>query len=262
MKKLSFIILFIGGFVLCTHDSIAQSAEELIEKGDSLWRGFDNEKALEVFLNADKLNPTNWEILWRISRCYVDIGEHMPNSTDEQKEAQLDIYQKALLFADSAVTLAPDESTPYLRRAVANGRIALFKGVFSVGGVVSKVRDDCHKAIALGKGGNEIQAIIHYVLARTHGKVSEKWSVLRAPLGLGWAVLDSAYIYYDKALKLDSSFLMIYTDYAKRLVSEDEYEKAREVIEASKNAAMKDEDDEKRLEELKELKNKVDEELD
>ena len=86
--------------------------------------------------------------------------------------------------------------------------------------------------------------------------------MLRAPLGLGWAVLDSAYIYYDKALELDSSFLMIYTDYAKRLVSEDEFERAREIIDASKNAVIKDEDDEKRLEELKELKNKVDEELD
>jgi tetratricopeptide (TPR) repeat protein len=186
----------------------------------------------------------------------------MPNSTDGQKEAQLEIYQKALAFADSAVALAPDESTPYLRRAIANGRIALFKGVFSVGGVVSQVKDDCYKAMALGKGGKEIQAITHYVLARTHGKVSEKWSVLRAPLGLGWAVLDSAYIYYDKALELDSSFLMIYLDYAKRLVSEDEYEKAKEIIEASKNAVMKDEDDEKRLEEIKELKKKVEEELD
>lgn len=262
MRSLRLIILFIGGMIFGFTSIFSQTAEEYVVKSDSLWRNFENENALEVLLKADEQYPKNWNILWRISRSYIDIGEHLPNSTDEQKEAQLEIYQKALAFADSAITLAPEESNPYLRRAIANGRIALFKGVFSVGGVVSQVRDDCYKAIELGTGGDDIQAITNYVLARTHGKVSEKWSVLRAPLGLGWAVLDSAYYYYDKALELDSSFLMIYLDYAKRLVSEDEYEKAREIIDASKNAVMKDEDDEKRMSELKELKKKVDEELD
>ena len=139
---------------------------------------------------------------------------------------------------------------------------ALFKGVFTVAGVVNQVRDDLYMALKLNNGGDDIQAITNYVLARTHGKVSAKWSVARAALGLGWADLDSAWIYYDKALKLDDKLMMIYVDHAKLLFEEDEYEKAKTNLEKALKCPIRDEDDKMRIEEAKELLKKVNEELD
>ena len=129
-------IFFLIFFVLFGISANAQMIEKLLEEGDRYTEEYNNQKALDTYFKADKLYPNNWEVLWRISRAYVDIGEHMPEKTDDQKDAQLLIYQKAFDNADKSVKLAPNQSITYVRRAIANGRIALFKGVFSVAGVV------------------------------------------------------------------------------------------------------------------------------
>ena len=263
MKNLKQLLSFIPALlILFTVSTFAQTLQELLEQGDNYYKQFDNKKALEVYQKADKMYPANWEVIWRISRSYVDIGEHMPSSTGDQEDQQVEVYKTALAWADSSIKLEPKKSLSYLRRAIANGRIALFKGVFTVAGVVNQVRDDLYMALKLNNGGDDIQAITNYVLARTHGKVSAKWSVARAALGLGWADLDSAWIYYDKALKLDDKLMMIYVDHAKLLFEEDEYEKAKTNLEKALKCPIRDEDDKMRIEEAKELLKKVNEELD
>lgn len=263
MKNLKQFISFIPAvLILFTLSIYSQTLQELLDQGDNFYKQFDNEKALEVYKKADKMHPANWETIWRMSRAYVDIGEHMPNSTGDQEDEQVKVYKKALALADSAVKLEPKKSLSYLRRAIANGRIALFKGVFTVAGVVNQVRDDLYTALTLNNGGDEIQAVANYVLARTHGKVSEKWSVARAALGLGWADIDSAWVYYDAAFKLDNNMMMFYVDHAKLLIEDDQNQKAKTQLEKALKCTIRDEDDKIRIEEVKELLKKVNEELD
>jgi hypothetical protein len=118
--------------ILLFGSSFAQSADDLIKEGDQKVQVFDHQKALDTYFKADKISPANWQIIWRISRAYVDMGTKMKANTDEEKDVQLATYEKAFFYADSAVKLAPDQSIPYVRRAIANGRIALFQGIFSV----------------------------------------------------------------------------------------------------------------------------------
>lgn len=252
-------ILFLGFLLVFSFSVKAQMVEKLIEEGDQYTEEYNNQKALDTYLKADKLYPNNWEILWRISRAYVDIGEHMPENTSEQKDAQLVIYQKAFDYADKSVKFAPDKSITYVRRAIANGRIALFKGVFSVAGVVNSVRDDCEKAIKLNSGDSYSIALAHYVLARTHAKTSEKWAPARSILGLGWADNEIAITEFNKAISLFPNFRMFYLDLAKSYVREDEYQKARDALKKVIDSPKKDEDDDDRLAEsqkiLEEIKN-------
>ena len=253
IKKITFFLLL----TLFISSNYAQSLDSLLSKGDSLVEKFNDEKALEVYQQADKLFPKNWEVYWRISRAYVDIGEHISKDIEDFEDEQLKDYKMAFDYADKAVKLAPGEAIPYVRRGIANGRIALFKGVFSVGSIVDAVRDDCEKAIKFGNGGKIYQSIAHYVLARTHAKVSEKWAPARAVLGLGWADIDTALAEYEKAIKLRPNFIMYYLDYAKALIREDEYKKAREMLNKALVSPKKDEDDHIRLAEVKELLNEI-----
>jgi tetratricopeptide (TPR) repeat protein len=241
-----FVLLFCG----LTN---AQKVDELIAEGDKLVEQFNNQKALESYLKAEKLEPNNWEILWRISRAYVDIGEHLPSSTDDQKDAQLKMFEKAFTYADKSVKLAPDQSITYLRRGIANGKIALFQGVFSAIGTVNDVKDDVEKAIQLGNGGNYIQAVAHYVLGRTHAKVCEKAYLVRLPIGLGWGDMETAIREFNIAIKLKPNFRMFYLDLAKAYIEEDEYDKAREYLYKIEKAPKQDEDDDKVLAESKKL---------
>ncbi|MFA3783734.1 tetratricopeptide repeat protein [Melioribacteraceae bacterium 4301-Me] len=256
MKTKLFLLQLIISSLVIASIICAQSLDELLSEGDQFADKFENEKALAVFQKAEKLYPDNWEVTWRISKAYVDIAEKMPNKTSEEENAQLAVYQKALDYAEKAVKLGPDKANSYVRRAIANGRIALFKGVFSVAGVVNSVRDDCLKAIQLGNGGNFVQAIAHYVLARTHAKASEKWKPARSIIGLGWADNEVALKEYKKAIELYPEYIMFYVDYAVSLGREDKYKEAKAMLNKALTLPIKNQEDPKKLEEAKSLLNK------
>ena len=234
--------------------SYGQSLDEFLKTSDNyLDVEFNNQKALETLQAADKKYQNNWEVYWRLSRTYVYIAEKMPDNTSDKKDAQLAVYQKAYDYANKAVNLAPDKSVTYVRRAVANGRIALFKGVFSVSGVVNAVKADCEKAISLGNGGNYVQGLAHYILARTNDKVSEKWAPARSVIGLGWANMDKAISEYNTAIKIYPNFRMFYLDFAKAYIKEDEYEKAKDMLRKVIDSPKRDENDDGQLAEAKSL---------
>lgn len=252
MKK--FILLALSIAALFSSAASAQTVEKLIAEGDELAeKQHKNEAALEKFLQAEKLQPNSWEAIWRISRSYVDIAEHMPDKTKEEKEAQEAKYKLAFDYAEKAVKLAPNKSVVYLRRAIANGRIALFKGVFSVAGIVNDVKKDLDKAIQLNNSGDMILATSHYVLGRTHAKLAEKSSIVRWPLGLGWGNLETAIAEYKKAISLRGDYKMFHLDLAKAYVEDGEEEKAKAELKRLLTFPKSDEDDDKFDAEAKEL---------
>ena len=254
-----FLFLFFSFFFFS--NNFAQTAEELIQEGDKYNKEFDHQKSLESYQKADKLQPGNWEIMWRISRALVDIANKMPEETSEQEDAKFEKYKESFSYADSAVKLAPDQSVTYVRRAIVNGRIALFEGVFSAIGTVNDVKDDSERAIELNNGGNYVQALAHYVLGRTHAKVCEKSYLLRLPLGLGWGDMEVAIREYQTAIKLKPNYRMFYLDLAKAYIEEDEYELAKENLLMVEKSPVNLEDDAKYLEEAKQLLVEVNEEL-
>ncbi len=237
--------------------SIAQSVDEVIKEADKLVSEFQHNKVLDLLLKADKQFPNNWQIKWRISRAYVDVGEHLPNKTDKGRDAQLEYYQKSFDFADQAVKLAPSESITYIRRAIANGRIALFQGVFSAIGTVKDVKEDCERAIQLGNGGNYVQALAHYVLGRTHLKVCEKSYLVRLPIGLGWGDTEKALQLLETANKLYPNFRMFMLELAKAYIEEDQIDKAKDTLKKLEKAPFLDEDDDIVLAEAKKLSDKI-----
>ncbi len=244
-------ILLLAVFGLST--SFAQTVDELLKQGDQFVEDYQNQKALDTYLKADKISPNNWEVLWRISRAHVDLGEKMPDKTDAQKDEQEKVYQKAFEYADKSVKNGSGQSITYVRRAIANGRIALFQGVFSAVGTVNDVKEDCEKAIQLGNGGNYVQALAHYVLGRTHSKVCEKSYLVRLPIGLGWGDTEEAIRLLEIANKLKPNFRMFMFELAKAYVEEDEYDKAKELLKKIEKAPKVDEDDDKVLADAKKL---------
>ena len=245
----SLLVLTTGWSVTVRAQEPDRTAQLLAEGNDFSEKQFDNQKALDKFLEADKLSPNNAEVLWRISRSYVDIGEHLSSKTDEEKDKQLGVYQQAFDYANRAVLADPKNSMAYCRRAIATGRVALFKGVFSVGGLVNSTRDDCLKAIELDPSN----AAAYYVLGRSHAKLVEKPKIVRWPLGLGWGNIDDAIKNYEKAISIRPSFIMYRLDAARAFVENDDYGKAKEQLKAIPALSKDDEDDDQFRKEAAEL---------
>ena len=228
--------------------------QHLIAEGDVYAeKTFEDQKALDSYMNALSVEPNNYDALWRVSRAYVDIGEHLPAATDQEKNMQLQTYEKALEYAEKAVTANPNGAMGYTRRAIAKGRIALFKGVWDSLDLVKQTKADCERAIALDAN----EAAAYYVLGRTHMKVSEKPRIVRWPLGLGWANLDEAVKNYEKSISLRPQFIMYRLDCARAYVELDEYDKARAHLTTISTLPTMDEDDGQFRKEAVELLEKI-----
>jgi tetratricopeptide (TPR) repeat protein len=231
-----------------------EEVEKLIAEGDEFAEvKFENQSALDKYLEAIKKYPKNYDAYWRISRAYVDIGEHMPGKSDDEKSKQELVYKKAYNYADSAVIINPIGSMGYTRRAIANGRIALFKGIWDNISLVKQTRADLEKAIQLDPNN----AAAYYVLGRTHAKVSEKSKIIRWPLGLGWANLDDAVKNYEKSISLRPDFIMYRLDAVKAYIELEEFSKAIEHIKTIATLPTKDEDDDLFRKESQELFEKI-----
>jgi tetratricopeptide (TPR) repeat protein len=247
-------LFFIVVFALPLVSQENASLQKLIDDGDQFANvTFDNAKALEKFLEAEKVAPSDYDVLWRISRTFVDIGEHFPSGTKEEKAKQLDEYQKSLDYANKAIAVKGDGAMGYTRRAIANGRVALFKGVWESIDLVKSVRDDCQKAIGL----DPKEPAAHYVLGRTHAKLCEKSKIIRWPLGLSWANREEAKTCYDRAIELRPTFIMYHLDAAKNLIEMDEFTAAREHLTTIGGLPKQDEDDDQFRAEAKQLLEKI-----
>ncbi|MEI7906205.1 MAG: hypothetical protein WCI84_02490 [Bacteroidota bacterium] len=247
------VLLFIV-LLFCVRPLSSQSIQDLISNADNFATvTFENQKALDVLLQAEKMEHNNFGVLWRMSRSYVDIGEHLPNKTDADKEKQLEYYQKAFDYADKAVKAKPDSAIGYVRRAIANGRVALFKSVWSAIDFVKQVKADCEKALSLDPNN----AAAYYIFGRTHAKLCEKSKMIRWPLGLGWANMDESLKYYDKSVALRPTFILYRLDAARAYNEEDNTSKAKELLISISALPKQDEDDDQYRREAKELLEKI-----
>lgn len=237
-------ILYFCLFLLSTGAALSQNAAvsvaQLIAEADVYAeQEFNNEKALQKYEEALRYDPQNYEVLWKLSRTLVDIGEHLPMTTEAEKQKQLQVYERALEYAKKAIAVNPQGSMGYVRRAIVNGRIALFRGVWDALDLVKQTKADCERAIELDPNN----ATAYYVLARTHQKVCEKPKVVRWPLGLGWATMDDAIRYYEKAISLRPTFIMYRLDCARAYIELKDYDKAKEHLRRISSLPKLDEDD-------------------
>lgn len=241
-------------FILFTALVQPQSVQDLVAQADQFaLQTFERDKAFAVLQQAEKLDGNNFDVLWRLSRSYVDVGEHLPGVTDSDKEKQLEYYQRALEYAEKAIKVKPNESMGYVRRAIANGRVALFKGVWSAIDFVKQVKADCEKAISLNPNND----VAYYILGRTHAKLCEKSKMVRWPLGLGWANMEEAISNFENAIALKGNFIMYRLDAARAYIEEDNNGKAKELLIAISALPKLDEDDDTYRKEAKELLEKL-----
>ncbi len=230
-----------------------QTLQQLISQSDALFDKFDNRGAREVLLTANENFPREGEVLWRLARVEMHIADNSPDKTDEEKKAQLSKYKTAYQYADSAVICDPKSSMAYTFRAAVDGKIALFKGVFSVAPIVKQVKEDCERAISLDPNNS----IAYYILGRTNARLAEKPVMFRWPLGLAWGNRKDAIKFYLKAISLDPNFIMFRLDLAHAYIDNSDYKEAREQLQAIADLPLRDDRDSLRKTEAADLLQKI-----
>lgn len=235
----------------------SMSALFLIQEGDEFAeKEFDNQRALARYLDALTVEPNSDEIFWRISRAYVDIAEHLPSVTENDRTYQLATYERAMEYANKAIGADPGSSMGYARRAVATSRIAMFSGVWESSELINRVREDAQRAIEL----DPRNSLAHFMLGRTHERTSERPWMFRVVLGLAWADLEEAAVHYEEAIRLRPDFISYRISCARAYFELGEYEKAKAHLSVIPSLLKLDEDDDRFKQEAKDLVERIREE--
>ncbi|MBM4179436.1 MAG: hypothetical protein FJ211_08910 [Ignavibacteria bacterium] len=188
------------------------------------------------------------DVLYRQARLHNILGDQ-----ESQDEKKLAMYNKAYDFANKAIANNSQSMGGYVYRAAANGKIALFKGIFSVASVVNAVRADATKAIQLNNETSERLAAACYILGRAHLNLVKKPKLFRLPLGLGWGNVEEASTYLKRARQLRPNFVMFELEYARCLAEMDMEKDAIGVAQKISSLANKEPGDQQRKQEAQQL---------
>jgi len=180
----------------------AQTVTEYLSAGDAAYNRFDNAEALKQYQLAWKLDSTNCEVLWKISRSHIDIGEMA------DKDVQRTQYYEGEKFARAAVRRCPNSADAHLSLAIAVGRVALMEGGKKKVSLSKEVKAEAEKTLELDPNKD----IAHHVLARWHREVTHLSGFLKAFAkilygGLPPASDEEAVAHFTKALALKPNYV-------------------------------------------------------
>lgn len=220
-----------------------------IARADTLMAVGQLASAATLVDQALTAGPRDYEVLWRASRLRLLQGDAQP----EKSKAQDRFYREALTLAERAIKANPNAPDGYLRRAAANGKVALFAGVLDAADYVIQAREDADKVLAMRGTPALTQASAHYILGRTHLKLSETPRPLRMPLGLGFGNAAEALTQLRRATELRPGFVMFQLDLARALIANDRGPDARAVLQQLASLAEQEPGDDVRKREGAEL---------
>lgn len=134
----------------------------LLALGDSSFSAFNNEEAINYYQKAYDLDSSNYEICWKLSRAYVDVGETL------EDEARADYYQNSNFYAQKAVKLNPEGAKGHRTLSIAIGRVALDAGAKERVRLSKEIKKEVDLAIELDPNDD----IAYHVLGRWNRKLA------------------------------------------------------------------------------------------
>lgn len=258
MKK-SLTLIALAAFLAVT--GFAQTAEEHVRMGDEAYAQFDDQKALEHYQEALKLEPNHYEALWKASRAMVDIADVIPAADKDIKDRQMKMYTEATAIARKAVAANPNDTWGYFQLAASNGKRLLLLGKKEQINASKAVRADIDKAIELDPTNH----LAYHALGRWHRRMDEIGGAKRVFGSILYGSIpkgsfEESEVNLRKAVELHPEFVNHYLELGRTLVALKKHDEAAEAfqkcIDLPKTTSKDDVIKEEARAELADLKSK------
>ena len=192
----------------------AESSDALYKKGVELEKQFKTSEALAAFLEAEKTDPDNVELLIEIAKQYGDLLGDQKTKVDSKA-----MGEKALEYAKRSYALAPDQWDTNLTMAVCYGKLTAFMGNKQKVAQSKMIKAFADKAVAL----NPENDYAHHMLGRWHQELASMGGFTRGIAntflgGLPDASFEQALAELDKARKLRPDRLIHQVEYGRTLI--------------------------------------------
>ncbi len=186
----------------------AESAEELIQKGDVFYAKLEAVEALRFYLPAERLDPNNVRLLVRIARQYRHLMSDATKVSDKLLLGNL-----AVNYAQRAVDLAPDEPETQLALAISYGKMLPIQGTKQQVANSRLIKIAVDKVIALDPTND----LAWQVLGRWYLALADVGPVKRAFAKVAYEKLppakyEDAVRCFERAIVLNPNRLMHYIE--------------------------------------------------
>jgi tetratricopeptide (TPR) repeat protein len=210
---------------------LAQTAAEHIQLGDQAYAQFDDQQALAQYQEALKLEPANYEALWKASRAMVDIADVIPATDKDVKERQKKQYTEATSLAKKAVAANPDDTWGHFQLAASNGKRLLLLGKKEQIEASKAVRAEIDKAIELDPEND----LAYHALGRWHRRMAEIGGAKRFFGSIIYGSIpkgsfEESELNLRKAIELNPKYANHYLELGRTLVALKKYNEAAQAF--------------------------------
>lgn len=196
--------------VVASYANSQETVSDQIAIGEKLRKEFQYQEALEAFLKAYKIDSNNSEVIWRIARAYVDLGDQV------NKRKKKALYQTAEKYARKGTKIDPDSSYCHTYLAVVVGQIAMFEGGKTKIKLSKEVKKEAIKAVKLDPKND----LAYHILGRWHREVANLNRFLKIFAktlygGLPKASNEESVKYFKKAIEVKPELIIHHFELAK-----------------------------------------------
>ncbi len=235
--RIFLVIALASGFVA---NLFGQPAHVLIGQSEQLNDQQKSQEALSILLEADRLWPDHAGILHRVAKQYVLL---MPEeSTKAEKKV---LGRQALVAAERAVSLAPNDAQVRLSLAIVLGQLALLESPRRQVEMSRRIREEAEAATRLDPG----EDYAWHVLARWNYELANLNPLLKSFAEVIYgkfpdASNENAANYFRKAIASGPPRAIHHIEYGRTLAVLGQKAEARQEIERGLLLPSKTKDDE------------------
>ena len=227
MKTLLFtaVIVFLAQL---PSTALAQTAAELIARGDSAHESLDPASALEHYRAAHLTEPRDYEAIWKFARSQIDVAKQLTHDSTEARRDSL--YGVAVAMAEGAVYLDSMDAEGHAILASAVGRLSRTKSGRERVRYGREIYEEAARAIEL----NPDHDGAHHIIGAWHAEVRRLSGITRffakTFMGGGFmdmASRDSAVAHLTRATEIKPDDVFHHLELAEILIDLDRYAEAR-----------------------------------
>lgn len=222
------------------HAFAEEDCASLMKRGDQLDAQLKTKEALAVYLEAEKLEPNNAELLHRIAKQYGE-SQNDVSSKDERRK----IGMVALGYAKRAVAAGPGNSMAQLALAISYGRVTPYLDNKTKIAYSKLVKEHADKARGLDPKCSDL---VYHVLGAWNYELANLNPVLRTVAQLIYGKLpdasnEAAVENFEKAIELNPRRLANYVELGRTYAAMGKKDEARTSIEKGLGLPNRQRDD-------------------
>ncbi len=205
MKKFLGILCFLAAMAAVL--AAAESAAERLQAGDAAFARFDDAAAMAEYEQAVRLDPENFEALWKTAQASMNVGDRVPHDQKDHEAVQLKYYKAGAQYLERAIRLNPNDSRTRFLKAALLGRQVRSMGRRQQIETGWAIKAEIDKALALDPKNDlawHALAYWHRTLAEVSGTLRFFGSIIYGKIPKG--TYEEALQGFQKAIALNPGY--------------------------------------------------------